>query len=469
MSETSAAGELAQFSELAQAKVLAIVGAGSVSPFDGNSWEDVMQHMAQRIGWINLKFEMLVLTDEALLSKGTEFEADIVIVISVTDVDVAKQIQSRYLQNIPTLVSFDSAPNFETRLGDLRVKPVDQIEKLLGAVPGTQRKEALKVLSLVEEAWARKSSDDIRFALLVLIDSYVTPVTMLKSLRATSLASVQCMVKNCRSQILACLLDPDCRQALNCLQNCAPTDQVTSYRCIVSYESPKLEAFTLCVLQKHNCLGLSADILMQPDVQPLQTFRGEELTHESAEDLFIGWLGRPNPAGLPFEYSWRVVAGQNAAYDQFPCQYQMFYRGQARGSMWYDPVFQVETLGGQLVWRRRHYRVKRDIVPGTFYFTVLDNGVISKEFWRIVYVKDDLSWGLFYYSGAAAAAGQSYTGAILVTQDGMWPPESEAAHINAALDRCGIKVWELYRVKNAGCSNPPLGVPKGSSLQSVIS
>ncbi|KAG0631809.1 hypothetical protein M758_1G280700 [Ceratodon purpureus] len=428
------------------------------------------QIKAQRIGWINIKFEMLVLTDEALLAGGTEFDADVAVVVAVTDVEVAKQLQSRYLQNIPTLVSFDSAPDIEIRLGGLKVKPVDQVEKVLGALPGSQRKEALKVLSLVDEAWARKSSDDVRFALLVLIDSYVTPVTLLKNLRATSLASVQCMVKNCRSQILACILDPDCRTALTCLQNCAPTDQVCSYRCIVSYESPKLEAFTLCVLQKHNCLGLSADILMQPDVQPLQAFRGEPITHESAEDLFIGWLGRPNPnaKGAPFEYSWRVVAGQNAAYDQFPCQYQLFYRGKAKGSMWYDPVFKVQTLDERMLWRRRHYRVKRDIVPGTFYFTVLDNGVISKEFWRIVDVKEDLSWGLFYYSGAAAAAGQSYTGAILVTQDGTWPPESEAARISAALDRCGIKVWELYRVNNSGCSDPPLGIPEGSSLHSVI-
>ena len=46
MAETAtSAGELTEFSELAQAKVLAIVGAGSISPFDGNSWEDVMQHM----------------------------------------------------------------------------------------------------------------------------------------------------------------------------------------------------------------------------------------------------------------------------------------------------------------------------------------------------------------------------------------------------------------------------------------
>ncbi len=36
----------------------------------------------------------------------------------------------------------------------------------------------------------------------------------------------------------------------------------------------------------------------------------------------------------------------------------------------YDPVFQVKTIDGRTVWRRRHYRVKRDRVPGTFRFSV---------------------------------------------------------------------------------------------------
>ena len=35
-------------------------------------------------------------------------------------------------------------------------------------------------------------------------------------------------------------------------------------------------------------------------------------------------------------------------------------------------------------------------VPGTFHLSVLDNGVVSKEFWRIVDCTDDLSWALFY-------------------------------------------------------------------------
>ena len=42
----------------------------------------------------------------------------------------------------------------------------------------------------------------------------------------------------------------------------------------------------------------------------------------------------------------------------------------------YDPVFQVKTLDGRTVWRRRHYRVRRAQLPGTFHFSVLDNGAV---------------------------------------------------------------------------------------------
>ena len=52
---------------------------------------------------------------------------------------------------------------------------------------------------------------------------------------------------------------------------------------------------------------------------------------------------------------------------------------------------------------------------------------------RIVDVPDDLSWALFAYSGAASAAGQSYTGAVLCTPDGRWPAASAEERINAAL------------------------------------
>ena len=69
--------------------------------------------------------------------------------------------------------------------------------------------------------------------------------------------------------------------------------QVCSYRCIVSHESQLLEDFSLCILQKHNCLGKSAEIPALPDPPPMSSFRGEDLSHELAESLFIGWLGTP--------------------------------------------------------------------------------------------------------------------------------------------------------------------------------
>lgn len=107
------------------------------------------------------------------------------------------------------------------------------------------------------------------------------------------------------------------------------------------------------------------------------------------------------------------------------------------------------------VWRRRKYRVRRDSTPGTFWYSVLDNGVTSKEYWRILDCADDLSFCVFYYSGAAAAAGLSYQGAVLATLDGKWPM-SHVGRITDALAHAGIKPWELNNADNSNCVGIPL-------------
>jgi len=141
----------------------------------------------------------------------------------------------------------------------------------------------------------------------------------------------------------------------------------------------------------------------------------------------------------------------------FPNQHQIFYRGKRKRSFWYDPVFQARTFDGDLVWRRRHYRVRRGRSPGTFHFSVLDNGVISDEYWRIADAADDLSWAVLYYSGAASAAGQAYTGAVFVSRTGRWPDDrSQLERIERAHDKCGIKMWELFEVENYECEDAPL-------------
>lgn len=387
------------------------------------------------------------------LQKKLLYSTDILVIVAVNDEESVKWIQANS-KNIPNIICFDSSMKLVNKLGGRYVESEGAFSKILGS---PERKESMEVVRAVSEAWNRYNSDDIRFCFLVIINAYIRPVPILKNLRSKGLSTLSCMVKNCGPQILNCLLDPNCRKALQCLNQCNPVDQVCNYRCIASYENPNLEAFSLCVLQKNNCLELDAKIPERPYVPPMVKFRGRELCHETAEDLLVGWLGS-------LDWSWRVIAGQNPAYDQFPCQYQLFYRGKARGSFWYEPVFQVNTLEGKLVWRRRKYRVKRGKIPGTFYFSVLDNGVVSNEFWTIVDVSDDLSWGLFHYSGAARVAGQSYTGAVLVSPDGSYPNQKKVSRrLNSALESSGIKEWEVFTVDNCSCHNPPLGIPEGSS------
>lgn len=63
-------------------------------------------------------------------------------------------------------------------------------------------------------------------------------------------------------------------------------------------------------------------------------------------------------------WSWKVVCGQNPAYDYFACQHQLFYRDLNNTKvLWYDPVFRVTTFDGHEVWRRRHYRLVTSPLP----------------------------------------------------------------------------------------------------------
>lgn len=60
---------------------------------------------------------------------------------------------------------------------------------------------------------------------------------------------------------------------------------------------------------------------------------------------------------------------------------------------------------------------------------------------------DDLSWALFAYSGAASAAGQVYTGAVLCTPDGAWPAPSQENRINIALRPATLIKYTCFRFK----------------------
>uniref|UniRef100_A0A061SC93 Violaxanthin de-chloroplastic n=1 Tax=Tetraselmis sp. GSL018 TaxID=582737 RepID=A0A061SC93_9CHLO len=453
------------------------------SPFKDASWLEVLEHIGRRLNWSD---ERLVTSVVPVHPSEGSYEAardglercDLAVGVGLHDSRFADWIIAQLFK--PAEGSGVSPPNAvfldcSDRLGSvccLGGRPINAAE-----VPAWRRAvaswklpfdglaEALEVWSLVKQLWYRHSSEDLVYALLVLVNKYVVEVPLVSGQlkEKTDLRALMCMMGNCREEVFGCLNDPECKAGLDCLESCALNDQVCSYRCIVSHESPLLEAFSLCILQKHNCLGNSAEIPMRPKVDAMTHFRGKPLTWEVAEQLFIGWLGN-QPS------SWRVVAGKNPAYDYFPCQYQLFYPGKAKGSMWYEPVFKVTKYDGTEVWRRRKYRMRRAEAPGYYHFSVLDNGVISKEYWRIVDVDDGLEWGLFYYSGAASVVGQTYQGAVFVTRDGKWPDDRHLPRIEASLDAAGIKMWELYGVDQSCCDDTaaPLAIDDMRPFDSLV-
>ena len=50
-----------------------------------------------------------------------------------------------------------------------------------------------------------------------------------------------------------------------------------------------------------------------------------------------------------------------------------------------------------------------------------------------------MAWALFYYAGAAAAAGQTYVGAILATADGQWPAAVRGSF--SAMRLAALDMW----------------------------
>ena len=325
-------------------------------------------------------------------------------------------------------------------------------------LPWTSDASALRLRERMQKAFDRWTTDDFCYAVVLFMNQFsgkqldwvkhTTEATWEKG-PIQNAKEFLTMVDKCQDCIQACVADDKCRECIGKLTEIDPRDQVQNYRTITSYESDLLRDFSLCILTKNNVFNCNAEIPTLPQVHPISMWRGKKLTVQDGKDILVGHLDDPSaPDGsMGLDTSWIVAAGANVAYDQFPSQNQIFYP-QGSSTMWYDPVFRVETLDGRHVWCHRHYRVRPQKLPGTFRFSVLDNGVTSDEYWNIIGAADDLSWVCFHYAGAAAAVGQQYLGGLVCTPDGSMPKESELPVIWRCLRSAGIEPWELSVVNN---------------------
>ena len=166
--------------------------------------------------------------------------------------------------------------------------------------------------------------------------------------------------------------------------------------------------------------------------------------------------------------------GANPACDAFPMQHQIFYPSSSSssssktgnsGAMWYDPVFCVETLEGDLVWCKRHYRCVprvhwsgRQGGEGAWTLTTLDNGMVSEEHWTTVDAADDLSWTILHYSGAAderdcptsvLSCALPMEGGLRTRVPGLWNGNELNGPFEAAIWNCGNSLVD--RTTNLTC------------------
>eukprot|EP00878_Enallax_costatus_P027242 GHUV01029305.1.p1 GENE.GHUV01029305.1~~GHUV01029305.1.p1 ORF type:complete len:554 (+),score=141.83 GHUV01029305.1:251-1663(+) len=323
----------------------AVVDDTVVSPYKGATWGQVINHMAQRLQWSDQRFILNVITqqqlkndksvrEDLLQALGTTSSSSraspMFVGIAISDPGVASYLRSA-TSALPTVLFWDSGEDMDrsSRVDGFAPATASPLAQMLAQYVGfSGEARSARVMKTLDSLWSRRTSDDLLFIWLVLLNEYVTPVpSVADTTKGTDLKSLYCMIKNCGQKIVDCVTDTTCKKGLDCLDGCAFNDQVCQYRCIVSYETPRFEQFALCILQLHNCRGLDAQMPTVPDPAPMTSWRGQPMTHEVAESLFIGWkeMGSQMPkGGATKPYSWLVAAGKNPAYDYFPCQVRVW-------------------------------------------------------------------------------------------------------------------------------------------------
>lgn len=465
---------------------------GSFSPYGCPSILEAAEQLQRKANWFSdgaIEAEIVLLGESNLSTsiKLQVLDADAVIAFNLDEElsvvgDIFQERRALRGEKDQCQFALDCKSSPSSLCGPYDSDSPSISSKLL---PWTSDASGKRLEEQMMDLFGRWTSDDFSYALMLFFNQYVTPIDWVKySIDATwekgpvqNVQEFYKMISKCGDCIGKCVADENCKECLDALTAVDTSDQVASYRTIVSYESDLLRDFSYCILQKNNIFGCNAKIPTLPQVAPMTMFRGEPLTKEVARQILIGHLDDANAmeGGQKTDISWKVSAGANVAYDQFPSQNQIFYNSADGRSMWYDPVFRVETIDGRNVWAKRHYKVRDGKVPGTFRFSVLDNGVSSDEFWTLVDVADDLSYIIFHYAGAARAVGQRYLGGLLCTCDGSLPSQAEREEkIYPKLRSAGIDPWELFIVDNSvnspgalDAGHPPLDFFRKDVLKKI--
>lgn len=212
------------------------------------TWLDVFKHVNEKCSWEYLDSKQ----DINLINAGLDivflnhFQDNAAIptrpIYILVGIEGEKRgILESALSGAQAVVVFDSSPEICSlqKFGDYYPESKDSfLEGFLSYwddLLKTPRRAHKKTYLICQDMWLRRSSDDLVFMILVLIDAFtdktIKSVQSVSSTEQTNLKQVASMCKNCAKEMVDCLTDPLCRKALDCLNSCKGNDQVRSFFC----------------------------------------------------------------------------------------------------------------------------------------------------------------------------------------------------------------------------------------------
>ena len=221
-----------------EVRLLAIVGASSPSHFGypallsrpPPTWLEVFSHARDLLRWTDSAYVLDVVEDGDDINIESRNAYDIVVCVDARAEVAAAAADLVARRGDTSLLSLgDASSAASPAVLRLRESP-DPGGNILSSLRSllTRGRRETALLSSVAELWKRRSADDLLYLLLVLIDALAREVPRVSMTASTSPTPdlLYCMLTNCGREVLACVSDPTCKAALDCLTDCGLNDQV---------------------------------------------------------------------------------------------------------------------------------------------------------------------------------------------------------------------------------------------------
>ena len=149
----------------------------------GAPWHEVMSHVADRLAWEDPDYKVQLFTDKSLQNSQAQSQyteatqkAQILLLFDLS-LPPSLEVLLDSMNTVPTAIALDSHPQLEAATKLNGVTLTTAWDKAAAAtLPWSSSAKSTKVLQSVRDVYKRKTSDDLLFMLLVLIDAYITEV-----------------------------------------------------------------------------------------------------------------------------------------------------------------------------------------------------------------------------------------------------------------------------------------------------